>query len=95
MKYKDKIMMNCEGAAGLVEKSRDKKLDLLERMGLWVHMAYCKFCTIFYKQSAILDQSARAYASRIDDGKKSYPLNPRRKDEIKRSLETELQKESK
>jgi len=76
MALKENILMSCEHATALVEKKRDDKLQLSERMGLWVHLAYCSICALFFEQSKILDDSAKAYAVKVHNEQKTYPLDP-------------------
>lgn len=90
MALKEKLIMNCEHATSLVEKKRDKKLDLPERFGLWVHLAYCSFCALFFEQSKILDDSAKAFADKVKTEQKAYKLNPERKAEMAENFDKEL-----
>ena len=92
MALKEKILLNCEGATALVEKQCEKKLSFSERVGLWIHMAYCGFCRLFYKQSKILDDSAKAYADRVSSEQKIYKLNPEFKIKLNEAFDTELKK---
>ena len=92
MALKEKILLNCEGATALVEKQCEKKLSFTERIGLWIHMAYCGFCKLFYKQSKILDDSAKAYADRVSSEQKTYKLNPEFKVKLNEAFDTELKK---
>ena len=91
MALKDNIKMSCEHATALVEKKRDKKLVLSERFGLWIHLGYCSICALFFEQSKILDDSAKAYAIRVTNEQKNYPLDPKRKAEIAQAFDTELE----
>jgi hypothetical protein len=84
--------MNCEQAAALVEKKRDKKLAFGERIGLWVHLAYCGFCALFFDQSKIIDQSVKAYGEKVTNEQKAYPLDPRHKANLAEAFNKELAK---
>ena len=90
MALKEKILMNCEQATSLVEKKRDKKLVLSERLGLWIHLAYCGFCALFFEQSKILDDCTKAYAEKVTNEQKAYPMDPHHKVELSKSFEKEL-----
>ena len=90
MGLKDKILMNCEQATALVEKKQDKKLVLGERIGLWIHLAYCGFCAMFFEQSKILDDSAKVFSEKVTNGQKAYPMDPLRKSEITEAFKSEL-----
>ncbi len=84
--------MSCHTATALIEKKRDKKLDLPERIGLWVHLAYCKICGLFFAQGKILDDSIKAYAEKVAQGEKTYKLNPERKGKLTEAFDKELGK---
>lgn len=86
--------MTCETATGLVEKKRDKKLDVSERLGLWVHLAYCSFCALFFEQSKILDDSTKVYSEKVTNEQKAYKLNPERKAELNKAFDTELKNQA-
>ncbi len=82
--------MNCEHATSLVEKKRDKKLVLSERIGLWIHLAYCSFCALFFEQSRILDEVTKAYAKKVTNEQKAYKLDPLQKSELIKAFDKEL-----
>jgi len=90
MALKDNILMNCEHATSLVEKKRDKKLVISERLGLWVHLAYCGFCALFFEQSRILDESTKKYSEKVTNEQKAYKLNPGQKEKLTKAFEAEL-----
>ncbi len=85
-------MMTCEQATALVEKKRDQKLDFSERIGLWLHMAYCRFCALFAEQSRIIDECTKAYADKASDEKGIYKLDVKRKAELSEAFDAELRK---
>jgi heterodisulfide reductase subunit B len=93
MALKENILMSCEHATALVEKKRDDKLQLSERMGLWVHLAYCSICALFFEQSKILDDSAKAYADKVHNEQKTYPLDPERKAKLTAAFDAEMKKQ--
>jgi hypothetical protein len=84
--------MNCEEATALVEKKRDAKLSRTERIGLWIHLLYCKLCGLFFEQSQMVDKTAKTYADKVDSGQKVYPLRPQRKTQLAAEMEAELRK---
>lgn len=51
-------MYTCEQATQMVIKRGQDKLTMGERMKLWMHLAMCKFCSLFEKQSRFLDEQA-------------------------------------
>jgi predicted AAA+ superfamily ATPase len=90
MGVKDNILMNCERATAVVEKKRDEKLEFSERFGLWIHLAYCSFCALFFQQSKIIDDSTKAYGEKITNEQKAYKLNPQRKATLTEAFDKEL-----
>ena len=94
MGLKKKILLNCESATALVEKKRDKKLDLSEKLGLWVHLGYCSICALFFEQSKVLDESAKSYAAKVINEQKVYKMDPDRKAELIRDFDQEIKKQN-
>lgn len=92
MAVKEKILMNCRSATSLVEKKRDGKLALREKIGLWIHLSYCSFCALFFQQSKILDDSAKSYATKVTNEQKAYKLDNSFKDKLSKDFEQELKK---
>lgn len=92
MGLKNTLFMNCEEATAVVEKQRDGKLSLGERIGVWLHLLYCRLCKAFFDQSAILDKSYNNLAKRIDEGELGYRLDPSHKEKMKAALQEEMQK---
>jgi hypothetical protein len=45
---------------------------------------------LFFEQSKILDESAKAYATKVTNEQKAYKLNPERKAELNKAFDTEL-----
>jgi hypothetical protein len=94
MGLRKKILMNCESATALVEKRRDKKLDLPEKLGLWIHLGYCSFCTLFFEQSKMLDECAKVYSEKVTNEQKAYKLDAGRKAELNEAFNAELKSEN-
>jgi|GEM_PF-435856 len=89
-----KIFMNCERATAVVEKKRDQKLEFSERIGLWIHLAYCGFCALFFEQSRILDDCTKAYGEKITNEQKAYKLDPQRKAQITEAFDKEIKSQN-
>jgi hypothetical protein len=90
MKLKDILLMDCETATGLSDKLNDKKLSFGEKLGLRIHLLICDLCGLFFKQSKIIDDSAKVYAEKITLEKKSYPLDPQRKAQLSEAFKAEM-----
>lgn len=53
------MMISCKRAAELTCQSLDRKLTMRERIQLWIHVAMCRACSAFRKQSIELDRLIR------------------------------------
>ncbi|MEZ5197760.1 MAG: hypothetical protein R2764_15650 [Bacteroidales bacterium] len=53
-----KLMYTCEQATQMVIKRGQEKLTKGQKIKLWMHLAMCKFCRLFEKQSRFLDEQA-------------------------------------
>jgi hypothetical protein len=51
-----KLLYTCKKATQLVEKQKDKKLSILEKVRLKLHLWICKACAIYAKQSQIIEK---------------------------------------
>ena len=51
-------MISCEDATELVIRKSQEKLNFWNKFRLMFHLAMCKFCSLFEKQNAIIDQLA-------------------------------------
>ena len=54
-------MLNCRDATRLLSESLDHPLPWRRRMGLWMHVSMCKYCSRFGKQIAWLRRFMRRY----------------------------------
>lgn len=55
MSYLNKILNNCKQATLLIEKKQFKKLSLREGIELHIHLAGCRFCRLYNKQSNMIN----------------------------------------
>ena len=55
-KLMKKIMLSCDKATELVEKKIHFKLSLKEKVQLAMHLAFCKPCSNYKKQSYIIEK---------------------------------------
>ena len=49
-----KILISCKDATNFISKKEEKKLNLLQRLQLTIHLIICEFCKLFYKQNNFL-----------------------------------------
>ena len=62
-------MLNCKQVSQLVSESIDKKLPLMTRMNLWMHLSMCGLCKGFRKTILRVHSEAKAYAADIENDK--------------------------
>ena len=84
----DKIMISCKQATYLHEKRKEGKLDGMEKFGLWVHLVYCRFCALFIKQMAQIEVAANRFYQNTE----RFNLSDKRKAEIKKAFDEQLNK---
>ena len=59
MSITSKILMTCKHATLLVSKEQEKVITPFEKFRMHLHMLFCKFCTLFYKQSNLLHDALK------------------------------------
>jgi hypothetical protein len=57
-------MMNCKEATQLMSQRQERKLSLVERLGLKLHLFICKGCRATEQHFAFLRAAARRLGSR-------------------------------
>ncbi|MBV8657083.1 MAG: zf-HC2 domain-containing protein [Burkholderiales bacterium] len=57
-------MMKCNEAARAISDGLDRKLNLVTRMQLRMHLFICHYCSDFFTQSRFLRQAAKQDAAR-------------------------------
>ncbi len=62
----DKIMLSCDTATLLITKDEFTRLSCVEQLQLKMHLAGCKFCRRFKKQSEFISYAIRQ-ADRIPE----------------------------
>ncbi len=55
-------MLSCKEATQLVSQGLDRRLSLVERLMLRLHLAICEGCTNFSRQMAILRKAMQRLA---------------------------------
>ncbi len=56
-------MLTCKDASELVSQSFDRRLGLMEKLGLRFHLVICKSCQIAYRQFDILHRFCQRIAA--------------------------------
>jgi len=89
MSLLQKIAINCQRATYLHEKNREGKLDAMERLGLWIHLLYCKFCKAFFKQIDVIETSSKKLS---DNPAPSSGLSDSKKTALQKAFDEQLKK---
>lgn len=63
MKLMKSMMISCEKATFLISKKEEGKLTIGEYLILSFHLAMCKFCKLFEKQSAFISRQTKHFHS--------------------------------
>lgn len=56
-------MVTCKDASRLLSQAQDRRLTLVERLKLRVHLAVCDACTRFSVQLAVMRRAMRQFRS--------------------------------
>lgn len=81
-----KVMLNCDTATLFVTKREYVKLGCVDRMKLSMHLATCKYCRQFAKQSESISQHI-AELNNAKPDKLTHQLTQKQKDNIIKEVE--------
>ena len=76
-KLTNKMFISCLKATELIEKKLHFKLSLSEKIRLKMHKAMCDACTMYEKQSIVLD---KALGSSVPQDEIAFDLNDFKKE---------------
>ena len=80
-------MLPCKEMSRLISQSLDRKLPFHLRLGVWIHLLFCDFCSRYAKQITLMRNAARRLSMEgVEMGSSSLSLQARER--IKHSLET-------
>lgn len=60
-------MLTCKDASQLMSQSYDRRLELMEKTGLRIHLAICKSCQVAHSQLDFVHQLCKRIAADPDD----------------------------
>ncbi len=75
-------MITCKKAGPLIEKEEFEKLSLMKKIGLKLHLAWCKLCKGYKKDSTHLNELIKVG----DTSQSTMKLSQAEKSEIKEKL---------
>ena len=79
---------DCREAARLQSESLDRRLPLSKRVGLRLHLVYCKWCRRYGRQISFLRSAARE-STEHDPAAPPQALSADARERIKRRLQSE------
>lgn len=85
-----KIQYNCRQATFLIEKRLISKLSFREHIELRIHLAGCSVCTLFNKQSRMINQMVKQLLDGTSPNE--IKLDDRYKKQLHDRIEDELNK---
>jgi heterodisulfide reductase subunit B len=60
-------VLNCREVTRLVSESQERKLSVVEKMSLNLHLMMCDGCKNFSLQVPFLRKAMKAYSERLDE----------------------------
>ena len=87
-----KMMLNCEQASLISTREMVEKIGIRNRMGLSMHLAACKHCRKYYKQTKILSRVIQ-HRNRLIQSGNSQPhrLSNAEKSNLRRLITNKIQ----
>ena len=86
-------MLTCKEATHLISESLDRDLPLHKRMGVRVHLFFCKFCRRYRRQLVFLQKAGRHYQAGAE-GEEIPPfacLPPEARQRISKAIDSDTQ----
>jgi len=84
------MMIACEKAAFLVSKRQDEKLTCKENFNLTIHLATCKFCSLYAKQINAISENIKEKKFTPGSPHQELTLDPTRKKEMETLVNNKL-----
>lgn len=88
IKGMNKVMLDCNTATSFVTKREYVKLGCVDRMKLSMHLASCKYCRQFAKQSITISHHI-SELSKIDDSNHRHYLSKEQKNNMIKEIESQ------
>lgn len=85
------IVLSCQKATFLIEKSHDKPLSFLDRMQLSMHLKICDKCAGYQKQSLLIDSVLKNNAKNFSNPA-SFKLSDTSKKRIQKAMDDNFKK---
>ena len=59
------LFPSCAETARRLSLAQEQPLGAGERVGVWIHLCYCRFCRRYRRQLAFLRRAARAFRENL------------------------------
>ncbi len=79
-------MFSCKEVTQMVSESMDRDLPRYQRIGIWIHLMMCKFCSRYRQQLMSLRKVLRSQALHDENNEPHAKLSPEARERIKKSL---------
>lgn len=81
-------MLTCRDASRLQSEALDKKLSFVQRLGLALHLAICKWCRRYGRQVRFLREAAHEHPENLSEAV-PQKLSAEARERIKQRLQSE------
>ncbi len=88
LKYRVKLRTNCRRTTFLLEKGSDTQLSFKDGFDMYFHLAICPFCSLYKKQSKMIQRVVRHMAKLPVD--LVYKMDERVKQEMDEKVQRRL-----
>lgn len=78
------VMISCKEATLMIEKGQEHHIGLANKLKLAFHLAVCKVCAIYSKQSKLIDRALKQQSKRSMPAEELDSF----KQQIKKNLES-------
>ncbi len=95
IKGMNKVMLSCDTAAFLITKNEFIKLSSTEKIKLKLHLASCKFCHRFKKQSKLISLQIHKMNENLNRNHLTFMLSEEQKRQMKATIQARILSEKK
>jgi len=91
LSFMRRIMINCEEASMLSTHEMLGRVSMKEKMDLHMHLAGCKHCRKYYRQSIIINKSIKRMKDLEHVSRAGHRLSNSEKSALKRIINNSIQ----
>ena len=90
IKGMNNVMLDCDHATYLVTQGEYEKLNCVKKAQLKMHLASCKFCRSFSKQSKVITTQLNSLKE-VDENNLELHLSNQQKSELRETVDASLE----